>query len=370
MSAPVRTRPAAMRGGALLLATAAALSAVAACGSGGPGATASGPPSAAAPLGPYARPAYVTLAETGLFADTTSKTIMPDAMAFEPTYWLWSDGAGKRRWLSLPPGTHIDTSAMDEWVFPIGTKLWKEFSRDGLMLETRLIERYGDGPEDYWMGAFVWNVAQTEAVLAPEGQADVNGTTHDAPAQKQCLACHRGERGRVLGFSALQLSRAPDERRTGPTLADVAARGLLSHAPAGASGALQYVIAGEPGATAAVGYLHANCGHCHNHNGTAWPDTQMVLRVSSHETEGPVESTALYRSLAGQKVQYWRGGAITQRLAPGAPDASAVVARMSVRGSEDQMPPLATENVDSEGVASVIAWIRSLGTAALSPPSP
>lgn len=324
----------------------------------------SGPPPPAAPPGPYAPPSYTTLAETGFFADAASRTIVADALAFEPTYWLWSDGADKRRWLRLPPGTRIDASVMDEWTFPIGTKLWKEFSRGGVLLETRLIERYGDGPEDYWMGAFVWTVEQTEAVLAPDGQKDINGTAHDAPAQKQCLACHRGEPGRVLGFSALQLSRAQDERRVGPTLADVAARGLLSRAPGDAGDDPQFVIAGDAGAAAAVGYLHANCGHCHNANGTAWPDTQMVLRMASHEAAGPLESSGLYRSLVGQKVQYWRGGSITLRLVPGAPDESAIVTRMSARGTEDQMPPLATEEVDSAGVTGVASWIESLGPAA------
>ena len=170
------------------------ISAVAGCG-GGSSTMVPGPPSPPAPPGPYARPTYLSLVETGLFADAASRRVVGDAMAFEPTYRLWSDAADKCRWARLPPGTRIDTAAMDHWMFPIGTKLWKEFSRDGVLLETRLIERYGEGPEDYWMGAFVWNADQTDAVLAPEGQADINGTTHDAPSQKQCLACHRGEPG-------------------------------------------------------------------------------------------------------------------------------------------------------------------------------
>jgi hypothetical protein len=37
-------------------------------------------------------------------------------------------------------------------------------------------------------------------------------------------------------------------------------------------------LGADPATTAALGYLHANCGHCHNQNGTSWPDTQMMLR--------------------------------------------------------------------------------------------
>jgi mono/diheme cytochrome c family protein len=51
------------------------------------------------------------------------------------------------------------------------------------------------------------------------------------------------------------------------------------------------------------------------------------------------------------------------RVAPGLPDASAIVARMSTRGTDDQMPPLATEFVDPDGVAAVRAWVASLAPA-------
>jgi cytochrome c553 len=331
----------------------------------GPGADESGldaSPEVPPPPGPYPRPTYTTLAETGLLDDPVTRRIAADAIPFEPTYWLWSDGADKRRWLRLPPGTRIDTTAMDHWVFPIGTKLWKEFSLGGVLLETRLIERYGDGPEDYWMGAFVWNVDQTDAVLAPDGQTDINGTPHDAPAQKDCLACHRGDTGRVLGFSALQLSRAADSARVGPTLTDIIRQNLLS-APPEAGSAPPFSVPGDPTTAAALGYLHANCGHCHNRNGTAWPDTQMVLRLTTHETDAA--SSDVYRSLVGQPLQYWRGGAITKRVTPGDPDASAVVARMSARGNDDQMPPIATEQTDPTGIARVRAWIASLPATAM-----
>jgi len=309
------------------------------------------------PPGPYPKPTYTTLTETGLFDDPATRHVTEDAILFEPTYWLWSDGADKRRWLRLPPGTRIDTTAMDHWVFPIGTKLWKEFSLDGVLLETRLIERYGDGPEDYWMGAFVWNAAQTEAVLAPDGQMDINSTPHDAPAQKDCLACHRGDTGRVLGFSALQLSRAADPARVGPTLTDIAEQDLLSAPPATGT-TPPFSVPGDAVTAAALGYLHANCGHCHNRNGTSWPDTQMVLRLTTQDTS--VESSGVYTSLVGQPLQYWRGGAITLRVAPGNPDASAIVARMSMRGNNNQMPPLATEVTDPAGTAKVRTWIASL----------
>ena len=320
------------------------------------------------PPGPYPRPSYTSLAETGLYDDPSTQAVTAEAIAFEPTYRLWSDAAEKRRWVRLPPGTRIDSADMDHWVFPIGTKLWKEFSRGGTLLETRLVERYGEGADDYWMGSFVWNADQTEATFAIAGAQDINGTTHDAPAQELCGSCHRGDVGRVLGLSALQMSRPAgdtsppgDGKKTGPTLAELAARGLLTVPPA--AGEPPYAAPGDVTTATALGYLHANCGHCHNENGTSWPDTQMVLRLVTGEHDAA--SSVVYQSVVGRKLQYWRGdGTITLRVAPGAPDDSALVARMAVRGSMDQMPPLATEVVDPDGLSAVRAWIAAL------PPAP
>jgi len=303
------------------------------------------------PPAPYARPTYAHLSETGLFDDFAAKHVAPGIVAFEPTYKLWSDAATKRRWIRLPPGTQIDTADMDHWVFPVGTKFFKEFSLGGTLLETRLIERYGDGPEDYWFGAFVWTPDGTDAVFAEGGQNDINGTMHDAPAQKDCGKCHRGDVGRVLGFSAIQLSRATAP----PAMPELVALGLLSDPPADPHG---FPVPGDAATSAALGYLHANCGHCHNENGAAWPDTQMVLRLVVGDRDAA--TSGVEQSIVGKNVTYWRGGAITLRVDPGAPDGSAIVARMNVRGSMDEMPPIATELVDATGVATVRSWIAAL----------
>ena len=91
--------------------------------------------------------------------------VAEDILVFQPAHQLWSDAAEKRRWIRLPPGSQIDTAEMDHWQFPVGTKLWKQFGHAGMALETRLVERYGPGPEDYWMGSFVWSADGTAATL-------------------------------------------------------------------------------------------------------------------------------------------------------------------------------------------------------------
>ena len=106
------------------------------------------------------------LSATGLFAGQEAESLAPDVRSFRPRFELWSDGASKRRWIWLPPGTRIDSSDMDAWQFPVGTKLWKEFTRDAVRVETRLLERRPSG----WIGlAYLWQNEGRDATAAPFG---------------------------------------------------------------------------------------------------------------------------------------------------------------------------------------------------------
>ena len=110
------------------------------------------------------------LSQTGLYADIASATLAEHVHPYTPVYQLWSDTAVKRRFLYLPqstsPACQIDTSDMDHWELPVGTQVFKEFSLGGVLLETRLIERFGPGPSDFWMGAFVWSADASDAMVA------------------------------------------------------------------------------------------------------------------------------------------------------------------------------------------------------------
>jgi hypothetical protein len=301
------------------------------------------------------------LSAENLYADFAAKTINPDLVEFEPRFFLWSDGALKRRWIELPAGQTIDTSDMDRWKFPAGTRLWKEFrTPEGALLETRLIEKLGAGDdayEDYFMGAFVWQEDESEAFFEPAGMRNINGTNHDVPTETRCRTCHQGEAGFVLGFSAIQLSKATGD----PTLATLEADGLLSNPP----GRL-FEPPGDATDQAALGTLHANCGHCHNPLGSAWPDVAtQVLRLWTNESDGAVTATQIYTTTAlwedgsGQPFDYWvpPSSAVTHRLVPGDHAASALWYRMSQRGNGDAMPPIYSEAVDDVGLGAVETWI-------------
>jgi mono/diheme cytochrome c family protein len=298
---------------------------------------------------PVAAKTYSLLSETGLYSNTRAGTLAPGVEPFEPRFALWSDGAVKRRWISLPANSKIDSSNMDAWKVPVGTKLWKEFSRDGVRVETRIVER--TTASGWLLVAFQWKADQSDAVAVPGGVQNASGTPHDIPSATQCKSCHTGAPDEVLGFSAIQLAGA-----TGPLdLSVLAARGTLSQPPA-----TPLVVPGDPVAIEALGYLHANCGQCHNPASGVFFTLNLDLRLRS-DSLATVQDTPAWKSAVGQPSLVGGSGGLAFRIAPGDPEHSAVVYRMGLRGLLSQMPPLATETVDATGLAAVRAWIDSLG---------
>ena len=95
-----------------------------------------------------------------------------DLLPFSPQYPLWSDGTSKRRWISLPQGSRIDGSDKDAWLFPVGTRFFKEFALEGSPVETRVIERVADGWE---FGVYVWRADGSDAKKCAECDEERGG---------------------------------------------------------------------------------------------------------------------------------------------------------------------------------------------------
>ena len=310
--------------------------------------------SGAAPA--QARPPQ-TLQETGLYADFATLRVDPAHLAFAPQYPLWTDGAAKRRWISLPAGTAIDASDPDAWVFPAGTRLWKEFAFAGQRIETRYLERKRDGQWLY--AAYVWD--GREATLAPErGKRNAfalgGGRAHTIPGVSDCKACHQGGRSEVLGFSALQLSpdrdpNAPHAEASGVDLRDLIERGLLVGLPA--SFAPPRTTAASATERAALGYLHGNCGHCHNERGPL-SSIGLFLRQPLDASGQAVATTwahPMRKPAPGQSPD------AVLRIEPGHPERSALLQRVASRYPALQMPPLGTALVDEAAVELLRRWI-------------
>lgn len=284
------------------------------------------------------------LSETGLYADIAARQVADDALPYTPRNALWSDGADKQRWLRLPAGSVIDTTDADDWRFPVGATFWKEFALDGVVLETRVLTRTGAGDADWAAVAYVWE--GDDAIATPEGATDVAGTAHDVPDAASCFGCHGGRKSRVLGVSAVQL---PEVGVDGVGLEDL--RGTWLDASVEAVDP-----PGDTTAQAALGYLHANCSHCHNQ---IRPDR---VGARCYDPENDLDFHLPGTAVASVDDTPAIQSAVDHGIKRGDADASEIIHRMSARGDlfGAGMPPLGTEVVDDEGIAALRAWIDTL----------
>ena len=316
---------------------------------------------------PPVAPLPERLEDTGLYSDWTTKTVDPANLPYAPQYPLWTDGAAKSRWLHLPPGTWIDASDPDAWVFPVGTKAWKEFRFNGAPAETRFIERTRDG---WRYAAYVWRPDGT-APLAPArgilNSVDIaDGVRHAIPSRTDCTACHEAGPSRLLSVGALQLSTDRDPLaphaepvpQGGLTLESAVARQLVRNLPDRIAASAPRIDAATPVERAALGYLHGNCGMCHTAAGEM-ASIGLALQYTLASAPG-VRAPAIRTGLA-QPSHFSSANhpTVRQRIAPGHPDASMLVVRMASRHPVLQMPPLGTRVIDTEAVALIREWIAA-----------
>jgi len=313
------------------------------------------------------------LRDTGLYEAGPALRVREGIASYSPQYPLWSDGAGKRRWLYLPPGTSIDASRPDAWQFPRGTRLWKEFAHEGRPVETRYIERGKDG--EWRFAAYVWNEEGTDAVLAPaRGIAALPVAAapegrYAIPSRTDCLACHGSTTVPVLGATALQLSPdrdplAPGGHALRPGESDLralVARGWVRGLPRALIENPPRIPAADPVARAALGYLHGNCAHCHNTTASRVP---LQLTLAQRGRDSALALAQVLRSTIAAPSRYRPAGSDGDALVvtPGQPAHSVLATRMQSRNPQVRMPPLGTRIPDTDGLALIERWIAGSGS--------
>ena len=224
------------------------------------------------------------LSEAGLFEDMATETLAAGVRAYTPNFPYWSDGVTRKQWLLLPPDEKIDTSDMDNWSFPGRNRGLAGGDRDGERVETRMLHRYGSGVDDWLMGSYKWS--GDEATLLLDGFEDADGH-NDIPSETKCGDCHLGRTSRLLGVSAIQLEMTQ--------LDDLGSDGLLTDAPGG-----PLAMPGDATERAALGYLHGNCGHCHNPTGEPYEQTGVEMEFWQLVGKlGSVDETVTYQTAIG-----------------------------------------------------------------------
>ncbi|MEO6420224.1 MAG: hypothetical protein ABIP39_12485 [Polyangiaceae bacterium] len=305
---------------------------------------------------------------TGLYSDWGAKTVAPGILPFNAGVVLWSDGAIKSRWISLPAGTKINSTDMDEWNFPVGTRLFKEFKLGTQRIETRLFEKVANSGDDAdWVfTVYRWAADESSAPKMESGELNVNGTGYEVPAVAQCLTCHHGRKDKVLGFEAIGLG-IPSADQTGVTLDKLVTGSLLTVNPASSHLTIPEDFTGK--AVGALGWLHANCGtSCHSASPAAAAKfTPLHMRLTMDQVlpsdggVGQVTLTDTYLT-AVNKASF--SATYPLIIKSHDPDNSYLHLRDLIRDPSDagytQMPPIITHRPDDAGVAAVADWITGV----------
>jgi hypothetical protein len=299
---------------------------------------------------------------TGLYSDWASKTVATANVYYKPAYVLWSDNANKARYMYLPPGTKIDTTDMDNWVFPVGTKVWKEFALGPQRVETRLLMKTAAG----WIWtSYRWTAdGETGATQLNAGETNVNGTSYEIPAHSKCIQCHGGASDMLMGFDVINLGSSGAVGLSLSTL--IAANQLTSNPPASVE-----IPEDSTGlARAPIGWLHSNCGvACHNANPNALAaGTGLYMKISGAQIIAGAGSTT-----TSQLITYVTAVNVVpnmqpfasegfRRIAPGNPSLSLIPTLDSARNNPNipQMPPIVSHIADTTDVTALEAWISAL----------
>jgi hypothetical protein len=289
----------------------------------------------------------------GLYSNWNTRTISSDAREFYPGLVLWSDGAVKTRWIKLPSNTTIDTTDMNGWVFPVGTKFFKQFIVNGTLIETRMLWKQSTG---WYRTVYRWSDDLSSTTELTTGQLNVNNTGYEVPSQTECNTCHNGQKDGILGFTGVALSAA---NASGITINDLITEHLITNPPIN-----PIIIPGSALDVFALGYLHANCSHCHNPNGYAgFTGFNMKLDV---EGLSSVQTTNTWNTGVNIPTVLFVEPFILGRIVPGNANASCVFYRDSRRDgvnetpSGTQMPLIDSHKVDDVGVQMISDWINGL----------
>ena len=295
------------------------------------------------------------LSDTG--CTTTSDILQPYSglLPYDLNARFWSDNADKERFIALPNGTTITRNADDDWDFPNGTVIVKNFRIGGDLVETRHLMRHPDGS---WGGyTYEWNAAQTEATRVRGGKTvTVNGQPWIYPSESQCLECHTEAAGVSLGPETAQLNKPFTYPSTGITANQLSTIDHVMMFTSPLPGPVDSLpsMADPTDASADLGdraraYLHTNCASCHRPNGPT-PSTMDLRYTTSLSSTNACDAIPLGGDLglSGARI-----------IAPGSAASSVLVNRMARRDSA-AMPPIGSALVDDDGVALLTSWIDSL----------
>jgi glucose/arabinose dehydrogenase len=326
------------------------------------------------------------LSETGAFADLATLTPNPGVVPYEPNLKFWSDYADKSRWFAIKNTTDQMTYSRDgAWSFPQGMVFVKHFDMElnrsfpgtnRKRLETRFLVRNAGG---LYGVSYRWNDQGTDATLVGAGGVEFDltireggtnnngtvtgGTTHiqrwGIPSRGECITCHNPNAGHVLSLTTQQLNKAGQMGTVSGNYLELLSQSTYLAGLTDSPAALPRFY--RPGEThinldeRVRSYLAVNCSYCHQPNSGV---------VESWDARGHLTIDQM-RILYGLPVSETYHGPDDRLVIPGDKLKSVIWNRIQARNfigngtfnGFSQMPPLATNAPDDEGIALLSQWI-------------
>ncbi|MET0413974.1 MAG: PQQ-dependent sugar dehydrogenase, partial [Polyangiaceae bacterium] len=311
------------------------------------------------------------LSEVGAFSDLSELSAEDTLLPYTVQTPLWSDGASKDRWISLPEGgRRIGFAANGPWRFPPGTVFVKHFEmalderrpERRRRLETRFLVAAED--DAFYGVSYKWNAEGTDAELMFESQSedleiidadgDVRHQTYFYPGPADCLTCHTAEAGHVLGFRTAQLNGDHEYEATGRRANQLITLGALGLLDAEIDPDLPDYPRLSPldDTSASVydrvrSYWDSNCAMCHGVRSeirSAW-DARFQTRLSDR-------GLVLAPSYDGTENVFL--------VVPGDADSSLLFERDATTDPGLKMPPLGRNLNDERYIQLLREWIDEL----------
>jgi uncharacterized repeat protein (TIGR03806 family) len=326
---------------------------------------------------PPARLLPKLLSQTGAFADLARLQPANFLIPYSVNSPLWSDGAMKTRWFTIPTKAVVGFAANGEWTFPAGSVFVKNFdlpvddTNQKILrrLETRILVRDTNGT--VYGASYKWRADDSDADLVTVGTNEdievktATGTRTQKwfyPGRQDCLTCHTTVSGGVLGLNTRQLNgsfKYPNGVN-GNQLYTLGHLGIFDAAFDDRKIYAYPRLVNVTNTAAALqlrarSYLDANCAMCHR------PGSAGAFFDARFDT--PLKKQNLINGAVANRLGI--GGANV--IVPGDTNKSILFKRIRITG-EGQMPPLARNLVDDKAVAVIGRWISTLHAAVPSLP--
>lgn len=289
-------------------------------------------------------------------------------LPFQPASQLFTDYAKKQRFIWMPEGVSGNHISDDQvFDFPVGTVLIKNFYYENVLpsnskkiIETRLMIRKA---EEWIFANYIWNDAQTEAILNLEGASleiswnengIVKNTNYKIPNENECFMCHYANNQNIPIGPKPQNLNFPINFADGfkNQIEKLKEFGYVnSEVSTSINSIVDYNDTSKSLDLRARSYLEINCANCHRDGGYA-----EFYPVRLNFT--PQADYAALGFCLEPNITYSVPEA-THIFHPGDHTKSAVFYRMNSLDLTVKMPMIGTTMIHEEGVSLINNWINS-----------